>query len=273
MEDITYFSVNEFSKGILEFAEKAEFAKVLQAHLTTIDEKSVYQLEAELGERKWAIAEFLSGGSNYEEWKNFGNNNAEMLTKYVQKDYFQDEFAGTKLKERIQRDFGESLSSNPELGITKREKSTLKHYEDNLVPLDKRNFLIEFDAIIASIHNKEKCFIKNFNKMLHDLPGKMTKEVEKAANLVKSNPLLLKDNPHHYIVNRGKESPAVNSEQFKDILEEANMGDPSATNKLSKLTSSMEEMSSGGTNKNLIEKYRKEFLGDKKPTTNNKKDI
>ena len=90
--------------------------------------------------------------------------------------------------------------------------------------------------------------------------------------LVKSNPLLLKDNPHHYVVNRGKENPSVNTEQLKDILEEANMGDPTANTKLSKLLTSMEEMNKGVTNKNLIEKYRKQFLGtDIKP--NIKKDI
>lgn len=271
MEDITYFSVNEFSKGILEFSEKVEFAKILQAKITTIDDIAVYQLESELGERKWAIAEFLSSGSNYEDWKNFSNNNAEMLTKYVQKDYFQNEFSGTKLKEKIQHDFSESLIAHPDLAITKREKSTLKYYEDNLVPQDKRNFSNEFDIVIANIHNKEKCFVKNFSKMLHDLPNKLSKEVEKTINLVKSNPLLLKDNPHHYIVNRGQENPSVISDQLKDILEEANMGDPSAINKLSKLTNSMEQMNTGNSHKVLVEKYRKQFLGNLK--SNNKNDI
>lgn len=267
MEDITYFSVTEFSKGILEFAEKAEYAKVLQAQLTTVDEQSVRNLEKEIAERKWAISEFISEGSNYEEWKNFGNNNAEMLTKYAQKDYFQNEFAGTKLKERLQRDFGESLASSPELGITKREKATLKHYEDNLVPQERRTFLKEFDSVVANIHNQEKCFSRNFSKMLSDIPGKMTKEVEKVVALVKSNPLLLKDNPHHYVVNRNKEKPSVSSDQFKDIIDEANMGDPAANTKLSKLNSSMEEMNKGVTNKNLVEKYRKQFLGtDAKPS-------
>lgn len=272
MEDITYFSVAEFSKGILEFAEKAEFAKVLQAQLTNIDEQSVRNLEKEIGERKWAISEFLSEGSNYEEWKNFGNNNAEMLTKYSQKDYFQEEFSGTKFKERLQRDFGDSLASNPELGVTKREKATLKHYEDNLVPQERRTFLKEFDSVVANIHDFEKCSSRNISKMLSDLPTKMTKEVAKIVALVKENPLLLKDNPHHYIVNRHKEKPSVSSEQFKDIIDEANMGDPAANAKLSKLYSSMEDMNNGVTNKSLIEKYRKQFLGtDVKPSV--KKEI
>lgn len=261
MEDITYFSVNEFSKGILEFAEKAEYAKVLQANLATVDENSVRELEKEIAERKWAISEYLQEGSNYEEWKNFGNNNAEMLTKYVQKDYFQDEFSGSRLQDRLQRDFGESLANHPELGLTKREKATIKHYEDNMVSEDKRTYLKEFDGVVANIHNKEKCFARNFSKMLNDLPKKTTKDVEKALNLVKGNPLLLKDNPHHYVVNRGRDNPSVNTEQFKDILEEANMGDSAATNKLSKLLTSMEDMNKGVTNKNLIEKYRKQFLG------------
>ena len=60
MEDITYFSVNEFSKGILEFAEKAEYAKVLQGQLAVVDENSVRQLEQELAERKWAISEYFN---------------------------------------------------------------------------------------------------------------------------------------------------------------------------------------------------------------------
>lgn len=266
MEDITYFSVNEFSKGILEFAEKAEYAKVLQGQLAVVDENSVRQLEQELAERKWAISEYLAHGSNYEEWKNFGNNNGEMLTKYVQKDYFQNEFAGTKLKERLQRDFAESLKDNPEFALTKREKATLKHYDDNLVPQEKRTFLKEFDSVVANIHNKEKCFARNFSKMLNDLPKKLTKDVEKTLGLVKANPLLLKDNPHHYVVNRAKENASVSADQLKDILEEANMGDPSANAKLEKLTTSMESMSKGDTNKNLIEKYRKQFLGGDKPT-------
>lgn len=266
MEDITYFSVNEFSKGILEFAEKAEHAKVLQGQLAVVDENSVRQLEVELAERKWAITDYLSNGSNYEEWTKFGNNNGEMLSKYVQKDYFQNEFVGTKLKERINRDFAESLSSNPELGFTKREKATLKHYEDNMVPQEKRTFLKEFDSVVANIHNKDKCFSRNFSKMLSDLPKKLTKEVEKTLALVKGNPLLLKDNPHHYVLNRGRENPSVSADQLKDILEDANMGDSSACTKLEKITSSMESMSQGDSNKSLIEKYRKQFLGNDKPT-------
>lgn len=267
MEDITYFSVNEFSKGILEFAEKAEYAKVLQANIAMVDDNSVRELEQDIAERKWAISEYLNNGNNYEEWKNFGNNNAEMLTKYIQKNYFKEEFSGSKLQEKIIRDFGESLNAHPELAVTKREKSVIKHYEDNMVPEEKRTYLKEFDPIVANIHNIEKCFSRNFSKMLSDLPKKLNKEVEKVLNLVKDNPLLLKDNPHHYVINRGKENPAVNTEQLKDILEEANMGDPSANNKLSKLLTSMEDMNKGITNKNLIEKYRKQFLGtDIKPS-------
>lgn len=272
MEDITYFSVNEFSKGILEFAEKAEFAKVLQANLATVDENAVRDLEKEIAERKWAISEFLHDGNNYEQWKNYTNNNAEMLTKYVEKNYFDVEFTGSNLKQKMERDFSSSLASNPELAMTKREKLTLKHYEDNMVPEDKRTYLKEFDSVVANIHNTEKCFARSFSKMLHDLPKKLTKEVEQALGLVKNNPLLLKDNPHHFVVNRGIEKPAVSSEQLKDILEDANLGDASATNKLSKLVSSMLDMNKGVNNINLIEKYRKQFLGsDVKPSV--KKDI
>lgn len=270
-EDITYFSVNAFSKGILEFAEKVEYAKALQSHQITVDEPAIRQLEQEIGDRKWAISEFLESSSNYEEWKNFGNNNAEMLTKYVQKDYFQEEFAGTKLKERLQRDFGESLASHPELALTKREKNTFQNYEENMVPQEQRVSFNEFDPLVAQIHNKEKCFTKNFSKMLSDLPAKMTKDVDKAAQLVKSNPLLLKDNPHHYVVNRGTDNPSVSSEQFKDILEDANMGDPTASKKLDKLTTSMLQMKGGNTSKALVEKYRKQFSADNTPSA--KKEI
>lgn len=270
MEDITYFSVNEFSKGILEFAEKAEYAKVLQANLATVDESAVRELESEIAERKWAISEFLHDGSNYEQWKNFTNNNAEMLTKYVEKNYFEAEFNGTNLKQKIERDFSDSLASNPELAITKREKLTLKHYQDSDVPENKRSSLQEFDNVVANIHNMEKCFARNFSKMLHDLPKKLSKEAEQALGLVKNNPLLLKDNPHHFVVNRGIEKPAVSSEQLKDILEEANLGDVSATNKLSKLVSSMLDMNKGLSNSSLVEQYRKQFLGtDVKPGVKN----
>ena len=130
MDDITYFSVNEFSKGITEFAEKCEYAKLLQANLATVDEKSIRSLEVEIAERKWAISEYLSNSSNYEEWKKFDNNNVEMLTKYVQKDYFKNEFEGTKLQEKITRDFTEQLKSNPDAAVTKREKLMIKHYEE-----------------------------------------------------------------------------------------------------------------------------------------------
>lgn len=269
MEDLTYFSATEFSKGILEFAEKAEYAKILQAHIMTIDDTSIRHLEKEISERKWAITEFLDNSSNYESWKNLTNNNAEMLTKYVEKNYFQHEFSGTKLKSKLESDFSHSLKSHPELALTKREQSTLKHYEENLVPEDKRTFFKEFDSIVADIHNKDKCFTRNFSKMLHDLPSKMSKEVEKAAHLVRENPLLLKDNPHHYIVNRGIENPSVHSAQFKEILEEANMGDPSATSKLAKLTTSLEQMDKGSTNQKLVDTYRKMFMGEKKTSLKN----
>jgi hypothetical protein len=267
MEPINYFSVNEFSKGVLEFAEKAEYAKVLQAHIATVDEKSVRELEKEIAERKWAISEYLSSGSNYEEWKNYSNNNAEMLTKYVEKDYFSNEFSGTKLKEKISRDFGESLKSNPELAITKREKLTARHYDENDVPENKRTFLKEYDSVVANIHDKEKCFNRNLNRMLNDAPKKPTKEAEKVLSLVKENPLLLKDNPHHYVVNRSVDAPSVSSTQLKDIIDEAQMGDHSASAKLSKIASSYEDMNKGVTNKNLVEKYRKQFLQPgEKPT-------
>lgn len=270
MEDITYFSVNEFSKGILEFAEKAEFAKVLQANIATIDENSVRDLEKEIAERKWAISEFLHDGNNYEQWKNFTNNNAEMLTKYVEKNYFDVEFNGTNIKQKIERDFSASLAANPELALTKREKLTLKHYEENGVPHEQRSTLKEFDSVVANIHNEEKSFARNFSKMLQDLPKKLTKEADQALNLVKNNPLLLKDNPHHFVVNRGIEKPAVSSDQLKDILEEANLGDPSANNKLSKLVSSMLDMNKGLSNSSLVEQYRKQFLGnDVKPAVKN----
>lgn len=261
MEDITYFSVNEFSKGVLEFAEKAEFAKVLQANIATVDENSVRDLEKEIAERKWAISEFLHDGNNYEQWKNFTNNNAEMLTKYVEKNYFDVEFSGTNLKQKIERDFSSSLESNPELAITKREKLTLKHYEDNNVPESQRTHLKEFDVVVANIHNQEKCFARSFSKMLYDLPKKLTKEADQAVGLVKNNPLLLKDNPHHFVVNRGIEKPAVTTEQLKDILDDANLGDPSANSKLSKLVSSMLDMNKGLSNSSLVEQYRKQFLG------------
>jgi hypothetical protein len=267
MDTITYFSPNDFSKGILEFAEKVEYAKLLQANLINIDENSIRELEKEIAERKWAIYEYLSDIKNYDEWKNFNNNNAEMLTKYVQKNYFQEEFSDSLLKDRLQRDFGDSLAANPELALTKREKETLKYYEENMIPKEKRTYLKEFDPIVANIHNKEKCFSRNFSRMLNNLPKKLNKDVEKILSLIKSNPLLLKDNPHHYVVNRYNENPCVNTEQLKDILEEANMGNVTANIKLSQLLKSMEEMNKGVTSKNLIKKYRKQFLGkDTKPS-------
>lgn len=272
MEEISYFSVEDFSKSIGEFAEKVEYAKLLQANLATVDENSVIELEQEIGERKWAISEYLHNSNNYQEWKSFDQNNAEMLTKYVQKGYFDAELSGTKLKQKIQDDFGKSLELHPELALTKKEKSVIKHYEENNVPEEKRTYLKEFDAVVANIHNKEKCFARNFSKMIHELPKKLPKEALKAVDLVKANPLLLKDNPHHYVVHREKNHLSVDTEQFKDILEEVSNFDSSSTNKLSKLLTSMEEMNKGNTSKNLIEKYRKLFLGsDIKPSS--KKEI
>ena len=270
MDDITYFSVNEFSKGITEFAEKCEYAKLLQANLATVDEKSIRSLEVEIAERKWAISEYLSNSSNYEEWKKFDNNNVEMLTKYVQKDYFKNEFEGTKLQEKITRDFTEQLKSNPDAAVTKREKLMIKHYEDNNVLVENRTFLSEHDAVVAGIHQKDKCFQRNFSRMLNDLPKKNSKEVSKVIDLVKANPLVLKDNPHHYVVNRGISNPSVSANGLKEILDDANIGDPSALAKLSKLQTSIEEMTKGTTNKNLVESYRKKFLGsDNTPSVKN----
>ena len=106
--------------------------------------------------------------------------------------------------------------------------------------------------------------------MLNDLPKKNSKEVSKVIDLVKANPLVLKDNPHHYVVNRGISNPSVSANGLKEILDDANIGDPSALAKLSKLQTSIEEMTKGTTNKNLVESYRKKFLGsDNTPSVKN----
>lgn len=262
MEDITYFSPPELSKGILELAEQIEYAKILQAHIITTDENSVMQLEQQIASKKWAIYEFLSNSSDYTDWKNYENNNAEMLTKYVGLDYFTNEFEGTKLKEKITRDFEDSLKDNPELAITKREKINLRNYEENSVAEIDRQNLDKYNHIVANIHNKEKCFSRNFNKMVSDLPSKMKLEVQKTLDMVKLNPLLLKDNPHHYIVNRENQLTSVSCEQFKDILEQANMGDPSSHSKMVKILVSMEQLDTGTSNKKLVQKYREQFFGD-----------
>jgi hypothetical protein len=239
MQPKVYLSPQEVSKDIASLAENIEYTKILLRARATTDEKSIQRYVADIVQQKWSIVQHLSQPGNYEAWKNQDNNQALMLVKYMQKGHLDKEFGpDLSLKNKISDDFLPIFNTTPaEKLLTNREKQNLKHYEQNLVPVERRDNYLAQEKEILNFYDRHLCFNKTFSHTLNSLPefNRLPKMVQNAVETLKAHPELLNDSPAHLMINRdSKQYPGMNAEQFLSLAMDASVGNTQATQTLAK---------------------------------------
>jgi hypothetical protein len=239
MQPKVYLSSQEVSKDIASLAENIEYTKILLRSRITTDEKSIQRYMSDIIQQKWSIVEHLSKPGNYESWKNQENNQALMLVKYMQKGHLDKEFGpDVTLKNKILDDFLPVFNNAPaDKLLTNREKQNIKHYEQNLVPVERRDHYKTQEQEILGFYNKGLCFMKALEHALSNLPeaSRLPKLVQTAVETLKAHPELLNDSPSHSLINRNtSQFPSLNSEQFLSLAMDAAVGNTQATQTLNK---------------------------------------
>lgn len=264
-----YISAEQTSKAISEVAEQIEYLKVLyRNHNQQYSEdnlKAIIEYESDIRKFKWGIISYLSDDNNYHQWKVATKNNAALFFKYFNKGYFEQEIGYNKdLRIKIIADLKTLYDNTPaEYLHTNKEKQLLRYYNDNNISEENYDKYSAEEQLVLNLYDKESCFNANYNYLLDNLPDnkKLPKEAQNAVVLVKKNPLLLADNPFHYVLNRhpGK-YPTVSCDKFLHLLLDSTVGDYDAIDTLKKMVITLDKLDSKESQKAAIRSIRENAL-------------
>lgn len=250
-----YNNPTEVSNAIATVSESIEQIKFLYNNLENSNEQAIFSYEKEIRELKWNIINYLSDDNNFILWQNSNKNNAALFFKYYQKNHFDHEIGhDQELRIKILTQLQHIFTNTPtEYLLTNREKQLLKN--NSSINLDNE------EQLVLNLFNEQECFDKNYSYLMSHLPDnkKLPKEAQNAIELLKKNPLLLADNPHHFVINRNRNKfPTVSCHIFEQLLLDATVGDLQAINTLKKMKITYEQLNAKESQTENIVILRKE---------------
>lgn len=265
-----FISPEQTSKAIMEVAEKIEYLKVLYHNYTKTSDDSVNEVamldyETDIRLTKWAIIAYISNDANYLQWKNFNKNSATLFFKYFNKGHFEKEIGYNQdLRIKIISDFKSLFDSTPkEILYTNKEKQLLKYYQENNIITENQESYADEEKLVLNLHDKDSCFNASYSYLLENIPEqkKLPKEGQNAVVLIKKNPILLADNPYHFVLNRNKEKfPTLTCDQFYHTLLDSTVGDKQAIETLKKMVIILDKLDGQESQKEMIREIRSKAL-------------
>lgn len=256
----------EVNKSIIKLAEFIEFAKKINPKLN-MEQKVLISTENYIKNIKYSIVNHLLDSSNYDSWKQQAGLSGSFLAKYFIKNIFKHELEGTDLKNKVLMDFGDIYKSNPLNYLTNEEKKTLKYYEDNNIPEINRTFNVKNEPIISELYNKQWIFERNYNNLISNASTK-NKDIVDAINVIKENPLLLKDNPNHQLSLLDNKK-TISSNDFGSLCLEVEMGNLDSLSKLKNITNYLKsDLVLKDAKKNISKSVRDTFFDNSNKNNN-----
>lgn len=272
-----YTSPEQVSKAIMDVAEKIEYLKVLYHNYTKTQDDSVNEVamldyETDIRKTKWAIISYMANDANYMQWKNFGKNSAALFFKYFNKGHFEKEIGYNQdLRIKVINDFKSIFESTPvEILYTNKEKQLIKYYQDNNIAADKKESYVDEEQLVLNLHDKDSCFNASYDYLMENIPEqkKLPKEGQNAVSLIKKNPILLADNPYHFVLNRNKEKfPTLTCDQFFHTLLDSTVGDKQAIETLKKMVIILDKLDGHESQKEAIRSVRSKALDNNNKNT------
>ena len=246
-KSIIYLNPQETAKGIAELADKIEYMKILYRNQGTSSQKAILDYEKDIRSLKWGIIFYLNNESNYADWKAAPKNNSLLLFKYFNKGHFSHEIGqDQELSLKLVTDYKVAYNNiAPELLLTNKEKQTLASYQEKGIPVEDHYQYTAEEQLILNLYDKAQCFDKNFRYLMENVPDnkKLPKEGQNAVALIRSNPLLMADNPNHFIINRDRATfPTVSCEKLTQILLDSTVGDADAIAILKRIAKTLERL-------------------------------
>lgn len=234
-----YANTREASNDIARLSELAEQLKALYFHYETADHKVISKIENDFSNTKMDIIEWLDEPSNYNLFKSSPDAKQALFFKQVKEGFYNHEIGlNQELKDQIYRDFLQKYNSTPaEELMTAQEKRNIQILQqEHDLEGNKPNGLAQANFLL-NIYNKTRCFDKNWDYVKNNLPrdNLLDKDAVNLLKTIKSSPHFLKDNPNHFLKNKGdykNQAP-----DLKDIYEAAHsssLGSPEGKEKIKK---------------------------------------
>jgi hypothetical protein len=253
-----YNNPKEFIKVISELAEQIEYFKLILTQKEQVSDSSFVDIEKSIESNKLNIVKYLTNKVNYQEWKDENNNNELLLTRYIKDGYFDNEIGFDGLKDRILIDFSEKYEKVKDTVLTLQEKKRIEYQDKNNVPTSNRGFSQDVINYVRNIHNKEFCFKRKLEQFDDLLPTRVSSISKEFLSLIKKYPIVLKDHPNHYYLNRpGSLLRTTTINETLELVRDSSMGDSDATDSLTLLLKKAKELLKGKSIEDVITEVRK----------------
>lgn len=193
-----FSNTNEVGNAITSVSELADQLKNLYFNIATADSKIISKLEDKYAETKMDIIDWFKDSSNFDMFKASPDLKQALFFKQVKEELYNNEIGiNQELKDKIFRDFFKKFeSASPEDLMTAQEKRNLQLV--NKGSGDETKYLL-------NVYARLRCFESNWSYVKHNLPNKdlMDKDSSDLLKIIQQNPHFLKDNPNHFLKNKG----------------------------------------------------------------------
>jgi hypothetical protein len=239
---IQFTNTKEVSDSIQQVAEVGDQLKNLYFNIDTADQKVISKLENRYAETKMDIIEFLKNPSQYDMFRASPDAKQALFFKQVQEGYFNHEIGlNQELKDKIYRDFLEKFKLTPpeELMTTqeKRNLQMLQQQGNSELNLSAVGSFLNEAKFLLNIYSRTRCFEGNWNYVKNNLPGNdlLDKDAKNLLQTIAQNPHFLKDNPNHFLKNKGEyKNQAPELADIFTVVHASSLGSPEAKDKVKK---------------------------------------
>lgn len=230
-----FSNTNEICIAITSISELAEQLKNLYFNIATADQKIILKLQEKYAENKMDIIDWFKNPSNYDMFKATPDLKQALFFKQVKDGFYNNEIGiNQELKDKFYRDFLKKfeLASDDEL-MTAQEKRNAQLFNKKQADGTEG---VETQYLLG-VYSRNRCFDSNWIYVKNHLPNKDLRDSDASEllKIIQENPHFLKDNPNHFLKNKGSyKNQAPNLQNIFDAVHSSALASPDGKEKVKK---------------------------------------